>query len=710
MGKPTDPLSTPQLAQHTFDASASRDRLLPPQPQPQPPHDDDGAASTTAPMSAAAAAADAHAPVQAYAKLEGPDFCYYVRTLEVSLGRHSSGDHTDSVDIDLGDSKAVSRRHAKIFYSFVTQCFELQVFGKNGCLIDDEYHAKGQCVPLRHKMVIQIGDTEFSFLLPKAAMPAPGAAHPLPAGYPDDPATPRRGKAPAARAHHHAHPPYPPHHHHQLPLAAPPPPLPHHPPQPAAPPHGGYPVSAITPQRLNLYPSADASGRAPRAQPTYAQSHPPPHSSQYSPGSLQRAGPHDREPPAPLSFGNMRRSSPPHLPAPADAPYGGDVSDSVRRTDSHTSQDSLPQHQQQQSHQRGAVLVVGGRSAQPRPAVRQGPPQAPPQAPPHGSGAAGAATEVRILPSTERPASSDLQHVNAFSKPSFSYASLIAQAVNSTPEAKITLNGIYTYIMANYPYYKHAQNGWQNSIRHNLSLNKAFIRVQRASNEPGKGSYWAIDDAYKCQFANGVYKRTRRTKRAMELDRERERERVQQRVLAAASTSTVRPKRVQPAAGPHVLEARSMAGEKRSSPDDDDDDDDDEDNNDGDGDEYGAPNSIGAVSDPHGAARPRPARHMSKRASIGAQSTGDDTIGYMSSTQSNNDDSRPGSLPGSPQDRTASRGSSEAREEPEPPAASTRSKTGSARQGPGAYASPAAATLPSSSRPSQPRPQRGVAR
>ncbi|KAJ1738275.1 hypothetical protein LPJ68_005685, partial [Coemansia sp. RSA 1086] len=47
----------------------------------------------------------------------------------------------------------------------------------------------------------------------------------------------------------------------------------------------------------------------------------------------------------------------------------------------------------------------------------------------------------------------------------------------------------------------------------------AFVRVQRASNEPGKGSYWAIDDAYKGQFANGVYKRTRRTKKAMELER-----------------------------------------------------------------------------------------------------------------------------------------------------------------------------------------------
>lgn len=50
-------------------------------------------------------------------------------------------------------------------------------------------------------------------------------------------------------------------------------------------------------------------------------------------------------------------------------------------------------------------------------------------------------------------------------KPQYSYAQMITQAILSTADEKLNLNGIYTYIMSNYAYYRHQQpSGWQVSI------------------------------------------------------------------------------------------------------------------------------------------------------------------------------------------------------------------------------------------------------
>ncbi|KAF9382724.1 Pre-rRNA-processing protein fhl1 [Podila verticillata] len=256
-------------------------------------------------------------PVQAYAKLEGDSFCYYIRTLQVTFGRKASS--SDQVDIHLGPTKAISRQHARLFYNFTTQRFEMMVFGKNGAFVNDAFVEKGVTVALENRTKIQIGEVSFSFLLPK----------------------------------------------------------------------------------LDTDDATQDAGQ----------------------GSSRNGASSGRQ-----DDGNF---------------------------------DST-----------------------------------------------GVKKEASGLSGPEQFDSSEYSSKDT--KPPFSYASLIAQAINSTPSRKLTLNGIYNHITNHYPYYQMAQNGWQNSIRHNLSLNKAFVKVPRSDSEPGKGAFWTIDQSCEGQFSNGVYKRSRR--------------------------------------------------------------------------------------------------------------------------------------------------------------------------------------------------------
>ncbi|XP_053664025.1 forkhead box protein K1-like [Anopheles marshallii] len=89
---------------------------------------------------------------------------------------------------------------------------------------------------------------------------------------------------------------------------------------------------------------------------------------------------------------------------------------------------------------------------------------------------------------SETPPSSDDR------KPPFSYAQLIAEAIAASRKQQLTLSEIYTYLMEKYPYFrKNTSGGWQNSIRHNLSLNGYFVKVPRTCKKPGKGCYWRIE-------------------------------------------------------------------------------------------------------------------------------------------------------------------------------------------------------------------------
>ncbi|CAH8606764.1 unnamed protein product [Schistosoma bovis] len=100
---------------------------------------------------------------------------------------------------------------------------------------------------------------------------------------------------------------------------------------------------------------------------------------------------------------------------------------------------------------------------------------------------------------------------STFRKPPYSYAQLIIQAIASAPNQRLTLADIYAHISKTFPYYKPHEKGWQNSIRHNLSLNRYFIRVPRSQSEPGKGAFWQLDPYCETCLISQAFRKRRQT-------------------------------------------------------------------------------------------------------------------------------------------------------------------------------------------------------
>ncbi|XP_078133018.1 forkhead box protein O3a [Sander vitreus] len=78
----------------------------------------------------------------------------------------------------------------------------------------------------------------------------------------------------------------------------------------------------------------------------------------------------------------------------------------------------------------------------------------------------------------------------------YSYADLITQAIESSPEKRLTLSQIYDWMVRSVPYFKdkgdsNSSAGWKNSIRHNLSLHSRFVKVQNEGT--GKSSWWMVN-------------------------------------------------------------------------------------------------------------------------------------------------------------------------------------------------------------------------
>ncbi|KAG0150752.1 hypothetical protein CROQUDRAFT_37937 [Cronartium quercuum f. sp. fusiforme G11] len=93
--------------------------------------------------------------VRAYAKLEFPQHDFFIRKLTVTIGRRPPArpdacneEEEDPIDVDLGPIRAVSRRHARIYFDWARGRWTLSVAGRNGCVVDGRWRARGEVLAL----------------------------------------------------------------------------------------------------------------------------------------------------------------------------------------------------------------------------------------------------------------------------------------------------------------------------------------------------------------------------------------------------------------------------------------------------------------------------------------------------------------------------------------------------------------------------------
>lgn len=353
--------------------------------------------------------------VQAYAKISGKDWTYYVKGLEISIGRNTDTavslptvdvkDGNSTIDIDLGPAKVVSRKHAVIKFNMQHGGWELLVLGRNGAKVNFKRVQVGPAAPpvlLTSGTILDIGGTQMIFILPEQEPFVSQACinHLIPK------LVARYGSAVTS----------------------------------------GYRASDVNALLYDILKDSDYLKRQPLQQPQQqirtfkmygngTSNH-----GEYGPGMQLNADSQFISGAAGINNGGVMLS-----PGSANGQMG--------HTDLNLSYSNPNQ----------SLTQIG-------------------------------------FPQSLDFASDLSRDENKNVKPPHSYATMITQAILSTREGVISLADIYKYISSNYAYYRFAKTGWQNSIRHNLSLNKAFEKVPRRPNEPGKGMKWRISEEYQRDF------------------------------------------------------------------------------------------------------------------------------------------------------------------------------------------------------------------
>jgi hypothetical protein len=115
----------------------------------------------------------------------------------------------------------------------------------------------------------------------------------------------------------------------------------------------------------------------------------------------------------------------------------------------------------------------------------------------HSNAHLGLETKHKIFTSHHQLISNILKQ-NESQRPPYSFSCLIFIAIESSERKWLSVKEIYSWISQTFVYYHNVPSGsWKNSIRHNLSLNKSFCKVDKnllaMRDFSGKGSLWCID-------------------------------------------------------------------------------------------------------------------------------------------------------------------------------------------------------------------------
>ena len=339
--------------------------------------------------------------------------------------------------------KSISRKHIRIAFNFEKHYFEVEIIGRNGCFVDEEWYATGVIQPLVNGSIIQIGGVGIRFVLPDVPVGETGAelglgTDLLASGF--DMADSSEHESQEAenaddvkdggseglemaqtrgKGKKKAEPPSPP-------------PVPKRK-GPGRPPKNGI-ISKREQALLAKKTREEAKAAAERKS-----------GKRKSSKGVKATRPDDTsiQPNGKRKYTKRKRA--------------GAVEDQQGVRESTELTDSVP------PEQNSAVTL-------PKPAKEKKPPK-PPRSP------SPVFDESKMTP-------------EQLAKPQSSYVVLIHEALTNSKTGQMSLPQIYRAIERRYPFYKLRvqTQGWQSSVRHNLSQHPAFRKIER----DGKGWMWGL--------------------------------------------------------------------------------------------------------------------------------------------------------------------------------------------------------------------------